>query len=393
MRKRTNRLRGRIGLASVKIMGRITIIGCGIIGAMIAYELSKHPDLHITVLDKQLPARESTGAALGVLMGIISQKKKGRAWTLRDRSIRRYESLVPELEHKTGRSLPFNRDGIVLLQFEGDSIDRWSSLIELRRLQGWTLEYWDAATLHEHCPHVGEYLGDRPIIGAVYSPQDRQVDPTALTLALVEAARLNGVSLDWNAKVTVIQQVDTVSPIHYRVQTSTRQIVADQVVITAGLGSMALVQALSPSHPKLAPNPIDLRPVLGQAVRVNVSEPMGQSDFRPVISGDDIHIVPLAENEYWIGATVEFPDEASQVIADEDQLEQVLEGAIALCPSLSRASVLQQWFGHRPRPWNRPAPIIEPLVNHPSVWLATGHYRNGVLLAPATAEVVCAELG
>lgn len=84
-------------------MSRVIIIGCGVIGATIAYELSQIPELKITVLDKEAPAKASTGAALGVLMGIVSQKLKGRNWQLRENSIKRYETLIPELEAMTGQ--------------------------------------------------------------------------------------------------------------------------------------------------------------------------------------------------------------------------------------------------------------------------------------------------
>lgn len=101
-------------------MNQVVIIGCGLVGAAIAYELSAIADLKITVLDRQLPAQGSTGAALGVLMGAISQKKKGRAWALREHSLRTYETWVPELEQMTGQSIPFNRDGLVCLTFDDE---------------------------------------------------------------------------------------------------------------------------------------------------------------------------------------------------------------------------------------------------------------------------------
>ena len=90
-------------------MNQVVIIGCGLVGAAIAYELSAIADLKITVLDRQRPAQGSTGAALGVLMGVISQKKKGRAWAMREHSLRTYETWVPELEQMTGKAIPFNR--------------------------------------------------------------------------------------------------------------------------------------------------------------------------------------------------------------------------------------------------------------------------------------------
>ena len=70
-------------------MSKIVIIGCGIVGAAIAYELSLITGLDITVIDKNTPASGATGAALGEVMGVISQKQKGRAWRLRRTSLQR----------------------------------------------------------------------------------------------------------------------------------------------------------------------------------------------------------------------------------------------------------------------------------------------------------------
>jgi glycine/D-amino acid oxidase-like deaminating enzyme len=97
-----------------------------------------------------------------------------------------------------------------------------------------------------------------------------------------------------------------------------------------------------------------------------------------------VHIVPLGGAEYWVGATVEFPDADGNVEADTELLDRVMEGAIAMCPALKEAEILRQWSGLRPRP-DQPAPVISPLTGFKNILLATGHYRNGVLLAPATA--------
>ncbi len=69
-----------------------------------------------------------------------------------------------------------------------------------------------------------------------------------------------------------------------------------------------------------------------------------------------------------------------------------MEGAIAFCPDLKQATILETWSGKRPRPEGIPAPIIEKLSGYGNVLLATAHYRNGVLLAPATALEVVSQL-
>ncbi|MBW4517172.1 MAG: FAD-binding oxidoreductase [Timaviella obliquedivisa GSE-PSE-MK23-08B] len=348
----------------------IVVIGCGIVGAAIAYELSRIPNFAITVLDQSLPAQGATGDALGVLMGIISQKVKGRAWNLRQTSIRRYATLIPELEVVNGQKIPWNPQGILRLCFAGEDWFRWETLIETRHAQGWCLERWNEAELNAVCP----YLNPLHLTGAIYSPQDLQIDPAALTLALVAAAQKNGVTFRFNTKVESLEG----APICRQVQTQIGSISADWIVVSSGLGSTALTHA--------AAQPLEILPVLGQALRLKISQ--STPPFHPAINGNDIHIVPLGQGEYWIGATVEFPDPAGELVAEEGLLQKVLEGAIALYPALAHSTILQTWAGLRPRPHNRPAPIIEPMSGYGNVFLATGHYRNGVLLSPATALMV-----
>lgn len=85
---------------------------------------------------------------------------------------------------------------------------------------------------------------------------------------------------------------------------------------------------------------------------------------------------------------MEFPDALGEVTAQEEWLAQVWKKAIALCPELASSQILSRWSGKRPRPEGEPAPIIRPLAGYNNVLLATGHYRNGILLAPATALAI-----
>jgi glycine/D-amino acid oxidase-like deaminating enzyme len=363
-------------------MSHVAVIGCGVVGAAIAYELSLVNGLDITVLERQTPAQESTGAALGVLMGAIS-KKKGRAWQLRQASMQRYETLIPELEALTGRPIPFNRTGILMLCFAGDDLAAWEKLVKFRQSQGWHLEIWDTAQLQSRCPQ----LDNDNIIGAIYSPKDRQVDPTVLTQALVTAAESNGVTFKFGVAVEgIYSQVLDGCDEHYRdrktcsqLHTNIGQLDVDWLVVAAGLGSTPLTSALEQT--------VDIRPVLGQALHLRV-ERLGHPDFQPVITGHDVHIVPLGERDYWVGATVEFPNQVGDVVAEPVLLETLRQDAVAFCPALADATILRTWSGKRPRPEGRPAPIVGQLPGYNNVLLATGHYRNGVLLAPATAQVI-----
>ena len=138
---------------------------------------------------------------------------------------------------------------------------------------------------------------------------------------------------------------------------------------------------------------VDIRPVLGQAIHLRLGHPLAKSEFQPAITNNDTYIVPCGAGvypttDYWVGATVEFSEDGGEVSADKELLDTTLRGAIATCPELAKADIIRTWSGLRPRPENRPAPVIEKLPGYDNVILASAHYRNGVLLAPATAEMV-----
>ncbi|MEA5447950.1 FAD-dependent oxidoreductase [Leptolyngbya sp. CCNP1308] len=365
-------------------MKRITVIGCGVVGAAIAYELSLCQGVQVTVVDQTAPAQGSTAAALGVGMAVISHKVKGRNWRLRERSLKRYQTLIPELEALTGRAIQHNIQGILSLCFAAEDLPRWRSLQEIRQRQGYRLEVWEPERVGDRCPHINT----TGVAAGIYSPQDFQVNPTDLTLALVAGAQANGAEFHFGKPVVgfdgaeVLLQEDRHCA---AVQTPNQSFAADAIVISAGLGTLPLTQTLY--------QPIPIGPVLGQALRLHLDQPLGHLDFQPVVNGHDIHLVPLGDGDYWVGATVEFPPETSFEDAlamrpEADRLDDVLAGAIAYCPALATGKITQRWSGLRPRPQGQAAPVIQSLAGYSNIWLATGHYRNGVLLAPATALAV-----
>ncbi len=342
-------------------MPSITIIGCGIVGATIAYEFSQLPDWDVVVIDRQhQPAKESTGAALGLLMAVISQKTKGRAWQLRQEGLNYYHRLIPQLA-AAGLPVAYNSQGILKLLNADDDLTKWQSLAQSRSTQGWLLEIWERERVIDRLPHINsDSFGT-----AIYSPADWQINPPQLTRALVTAAQHRGVQFQWETTITTIDDLTT-----------------DWVVIAAGLGSMAISKNLDSSD-----CPIELMPVLGQAIHYRLPKTLGIDDFQPVITSDDVHIVPLGGGEYWVGATVEFPI-GDAIKAQPAQLAIIKDKAISYCPALAQAEILQTWQGLRPRPVGRPAPVIETCPGQERVLVATGHYRNGVLLAPATAGLI-----
>jgi glycine oxidase len=359
---------------------KIAIVGCGIVGAAIAYRLSQYTDWEVTVWDQRAPDQwEATGAALGVLMAVMRTRLKGKHVRLCLESLQCYERMIPQLEALTHIVIPYNRQGIVQLCFDPQDLVYWKKTQTIRQRQGFTLEILDRAQLRQQYPEFSDARhSDKAVVGAIYSPQDRQVDPVICAQSLIKAAQLQGVTFIWQTPVQAFRCGSDQRVTH--VVTETDAAPVDGVVITAGLGSQRLATQLQAS--------LTLQPVLGQAMRLKRSAPASYP--YPVVNGGDVHLVPLNAQELWVGATVEFPEQdvldAPQ--ADPVLLERVLGAAIALDPTLTTANVLNTWSGLRPRPEGQPAPIIEPSANYSNVVLATGHYRNGVLLAPITAEKV-----
>jgi glycine oxidase len=366
---------------------KVGIIGGGIVGAAIAYRLSKIPGMAIQVYEQNPPNHlESTGAALGVLTAVISSKLKGKHLKLRLESLWLYETLIPELEEVTGLSIPCNRHGILQVHFDGVEFERWIKTQSVRQQKGFTLERWSRQTLAQRFPTLGEARSLETgaiAVGAVYSPQDRQVDPKRLTAALIQGAIQNGAQFHFSSPISSFCLATGEEPQRVtHLCTPQDTISVDWVVVAAGLGSAALTQSLA--------QPIQIRPVLGQALHLRCPKALGLDS--PVIYGCDVHLVPLNQDELWVGATVEYPDEATLLEPNPTDLEQVRQQAIALCPALAEAEILRTWQGLRPRPDERAAPVIEQLPGYQNVLIATGHYRNGILLAPITAEMIRAYL-
>ena len=347
---------------------KVVILGAGIVGSAIAYELSLRSEFDVTLLDTNQPAQGSTGAALGVLMSIISRKTKGRAWQLRRRSTTRFPELFQELA-EAGYPVPHNNQGILKL-FDADT-----DLTKLERLQqkrhdaGWQLELWDQQTINDKCPDITQHIA----AGAVYSPQDWQVQPVSFARSLLNAATDNGVQCHFEIPTPTLNFNNQKCE---EVMVGDRQFPCDWLIVSAGLGSLDITKPLL--------DEFNMKPVLGQAFHVKIPD-WQKPDFNPVISYNDIHVVPLGAGEFWVGATVEFPNEEGLSVVDDILREDMWERAIAFYPALKNAEILKYWSGQRPRPEGQGAPVLKPLQGFQNILLATGHYRNGVLLAPATA--------
>lgn len=383
---------------------KITVIGCGVVGACIAYELSALKHLEITVVEARSQAGLGcSSAALGICMGVISHKTKGRNWRLRAESLKRYDDLIVELGATDDRSMPsgvpFNRQGIVKLCGVEEAWESWQFLQQKRQQQGYNLDLWPLSQVQKYFPA----LNYSTFQGAIYSPHDRQVDPLKLTQSLVAHLQHQGVRFLFNTSVQgLLRGNEGIRAVQVQRQSlseialsETNELETDYVILTAGVGNTGISHTLSTGNTHRAVP--QFQPVLGQAWQVQLSESLwaGSTDekgLHPIVTGRDLHFVPLevprgAAPQYWVGATVEFPadQDPSDPTPSETIAAELWQQALDMCPPLAHSTIQRHWWGLRPRPTNQAAPVLQWSDTAANLLWATGHYRNGVFLAPATA--------
>ena len=255
---------------------RVGIVGCGVVGAAIAFELSQTYEVIVWDLRRsptglqaepglrQRPSQhqwQATGAALGVLMAALNFKLTSKHLEMCLDSLKLYETLIPQLEAILGSALPYNRQGILQLCFNAEELQRWRKTQQVRAQQGFQLDIlqWDQV-LRDYPQLQSAHLVDseQTVVGAIYSPQDRQIDPVVLTQALIAAAQINGAEIQYEAPVKDFKNISSSGCQHItHVRTERDDFSVDRLIISAGLGSMPLTTTLKQTVP--------IYPVLGQS--------------------------------------------------------------------------------------------------------------------------------
>ena len=353
--------------------GPIAVVGAGSVGSVTAWWLARCSAQVVWIAPHQGGPQTSSLAALGVLMGHCSRRSRGRSWRLRRASIALWRQWLPELG-----SIP-QQWGLTVLCHQPDDGERLQALVRQRLGEGCPMAWRSREDLLGRWPA----LAASDLQGGLWSPQDGQLDPAPLLTALAQAAEHLGVQR-WPAQVTGL----TPERRNWRLQLQAcdpsvpTTLLASAVVLCTGLGAGPLLAALDPAIQLNWP----MTPVLGQAAELHCPMLPPQGLPGPVVWGG-INLIPRPRRQQlWIGATVE-PGNQSQAHCFDRMLR--LDGAAP--PWLRQAQVLRRWQGVRARPVGRPAPLLATLA--PGLLLTSGHYRNGILLAPATATWAAQQLG
>lgn len=337
----------------------VLIIGGGIIGLAIAIEL-KLRGASVTVLSRDFQAAASHAAA-GMLAPQAEEIPASPMLDLCLRSRLLYPEWTRKLEELSGEPTGYWPCGILAPVYETRGEGR-----EARGAGQYDVAaYWldqDAINLYQ--------LGlSSEVVGGWWYPEDAQVDNRALVRALWTAAELLGIDVHDGITVEGIQQ-------HQRsvigVQTSAGVSRAGHYVLATGAWSNELL-------------PVPVCPKKGQMLAVRVPD-VNSSDLplQRVLYGSDIYIVPRRDHRIVIGATSELVGFTPH--NTPAGIQALLERAIRLYPQLQHYPIQEFWWGFRPAtPDENPILGSSPYQN---LTLATGHYRNGILLAPITATLI-----
>lgn len=321
----------------------VIIVGGGIIGLSLAIELRKR-GVSVLILERGEPGREASHAAAGMLAD-STVETPAALQALATASARMYPEFVHELQDESGVNVDLRDQGTII----------FPSAEHAEHLTANPLP----APLAELEPELAG--PSRP----AFFLKERSVDPRALIGASVRAAKHRGV--DISSGSTVINVV--ISDSHVTgVATAKSTYLAERVVNCAGAWA---------GH--FAPLQFPTRPVKGQMLCVAAPHVI-----KHVVRAQDVYLVPRSDGRILIGSTLEEAGFDKRV--NPDTIHRLHQAAIRLVPSLQHARVLEDWAGLRPGTPDG-LPILG-ATSVPGYFVATGHYRDGILLAPVTAKVM-----
>jgi glycine/D-amino acid oxidase-like deaminating enzyme len=355
----------------------VLVVGGGLVGLATAWQLVARGhavELIDPGLDQATAAASGSVAALGVLMAQVFHRSSGRAWRLRQQSHQIWPQWLAALQQR-GHRLP-QRQGLLLLAASAAEQEHQQRLLAQRRQQAIPLEHWTSSCLSQLRPAL-----PAAALGGLYSPGDGQLDPRAVLQAIWCEARAAGLRTSRDL-VTALERCGSDWQVHCR---SGARRSTSWLVICAGVASGNLLASLG--------HPLPMEPVLGQALELELNTPPpweeGERPWPGAVLWRGINLVPRPDlpggRRLWLGATLEPGDQASATA-----LTDLRGWGEAALPWLHQAQVVRHWQGVRCRPVGRPAPVLEQL--EPGLLLVSGHYRNGVLLAPASAAWACDQI-
>ncbi|MBD7968187.1 glycine oxidase ThiO [Paenibacillus gallinarum] len=337
----------------------VLVIGGGVIGSAIAYYLSCD-GMDVMQLEGARQADGASGHAAGMLAAGLEHfsSEELRKWAKRSQQL--MGPLIDDLKLHSEVNVAMNDYGFVV-PFLEDKYEKFSKIIDPAKQ-----EYlWDKSKLQGEIPCITGKAG-----GALFYPEEHQLLPAELIKAYIKGAQKKGAAfIDQCSVSRLLLENGRVTG----VETNQGIYRADKVVVATGLGSDAFLGSIGIE--------LNTYPVKGEMVALSMnSETLHYTIYTP-----DVYIVPKPDQEIWIGATSIPYGNDNKVSASA--LNTLLHKATGWIPDIREASFLRTWAGLRPQTVDG-LPYIGAYSEVQGLYLAVGHYRNGILLSAVTGETI-----
>lgn len=346
----------------------VIIVGGGVIGCSIAYRLACE-QLNVTLIERGQPGEEASSAAAGMIavQAETAHEPRGPLFDLCLASRALYPSFVAELESTAGLSVEYRTDGALFVAFDFTESEVLSTVYENQKAVGLTVEDLTAHDVRQLEPALADTIQT-----ALYFRDDHQVDNRRLMKALITACERKGVRFVCGSQVTgLVREGNRITG----VRTSQETFSVDTVINCAGAWAATIDPTLAFHLP--------VKPIRGQIVLLESQPPL----VRHVLHSAECYIVPRSDGRLLLGSTMDDVGYDKRVTAEA--VAQLIQSAEKISPAVSRCTFRAAWAGLRPDTadhWPILGQAEEGLV------IATGHFRNGILLAPITAKLISERL-
>lgn len=345
----------------------VAIVGGGVVGLGVGWRLARE-GWAVTVFERGEAGRGASWAAAGMLAPLAEAHPEERELLALGRvSLELYPRFVADLEAESGRTVGYRSEGTLSVALDRDDAEHLRFQQETRRQIGLPGEWLTGGEARQMEPGLSPR-----VTGALFAASDHQVDNRALVRALMEAFQhAGGVLREQSPVEEVAIRGERVEGVVCGGQLQR----ADQVLLCAGCWSGQIGGLPSQLVPPV-------RPVKGQMLAVRMeAAPL----LRHVVRAPEAYLAPKADGRLLIGATQEEVGFDTQVTAGG--LLDLLRGAWEAVPGVYELPVLETWAGLRPGTRDN-APILGPTAVE-GLFIATGHYRHGILLLPVTVREMC----
>jgi len=340
----------------------VIVLGGGIIGCALAEELARHGQ-RVVVIERGTIGAEASSAAAGILSAQMDLTEPGPLFELCQAARRMYPRWVEHLERRSGVSVGYVVDGILYLAMTGREEKRMERRARWQRKLGLRVERWSRKEVQQHEPSV-----DGKVKRGFHFPTEAQVDNVILMRALASACRKAGVDVrEQTAVRRLLVHSRTVEGIE------TPEDVLRAPVVVNCLGSWG---ALSGQFPI----PVPVEPARGQMLAFDGPRRL----FRHAVMGERAYVVQRRDGRLLVGSTIERAGFEKALTAEG--MHDILCGLRHMSSAINRCTFREAWSGLRPYTQDQ-----LPILGHTSIeglYVATGHFRHGILLAPITAHLM-----